>query len=72
MLPVRGVGLASVGGAGGLDITAGPIGEALEARRQGGARFWNKGGECSATRIRVDRYTTRVEEIDFLRFRARR
>ncbi len=35
MLPIGGVCLAGIGGAGGLDITAGLIGEALKVRRQG-------------------------------------
>jgi hypothetical protein len=40
-LPIGGVCLAGIGGAGGLDITAGPIGEALKVRRQG--RGWFAG-----------------------------
>lgn len=39
MLPVGGTGLAGVGGAGGLNIGAGAIGQVLQMCRQGRGRY---------------------------------
>lgn len=45
MLPVGSVGAAGIGGAGGLDISAGAIGQLFEVRRQASARLRQRGGE---------------------------
>lgn len=52
-------------------IVSTPIGEALEVRPQGSVRFRSRGRGVQGNRVRVDRYTVPLGEIDLLRFGTR-